>query len=518
MSFYFIRPASWRGIVTALVLIATLGVVLGLMQYATGGQVAYTMDSLTYRDVTLNFVAGHPMQSSNVAALAPQSVPLLNWPPAYPALWALFASAANGKVDEVPSLLNPMLLILTTLTIFWVGKMVTGRSTVAAVVALVNAFTPGNMVVYGHAWSETLFIPLVLLAYAAFWKYRLSREQFIWLALAAVCVGVANWVRYAGVAFFPILGISVLLASGALFWRRTLHAAGAMLLGVALVLPLWLRNWQLTGNVSGSTRGGVPRIERGFEDVAAIVDLAEHSFFSFSMVLRANFEIPLLVAIAVLAVKAFKRHGVQWLRPPEIWLPIVWAFGYLLFLLYARKAQANVDLDLRMVAVAGPFFLFAMLPAVEAAFADRVWNLQKIVLVLLLGLLVNTGLQQAHRTHENYASDGVPRWRATFGFGYRDLRNTSAASRALVEGLANIDPSTVILTDYRAVYLRYLTGGKFYSPHSNDCSDWMRIPASGVLFVGSAELPAWAVDCLKAPSRWRLQRPTGRAAPSMYAD
>jgi 4-amino-4-deoxy-L-arabinose transferase-like glycosyltransferase len=515
---HLLRLVPSRGLPAIAPALAVAAMVLGLMQYAAGGLVAYTMDSLTYRDVVVNFAAGHPMQSSNVATPVPESVPLLNWPPAYPALWALAMSVGHADIDDVPSLLNPVLLILTTLTIFWVGMMVTGRVSIAAVIALVNAFTPGNMVVYGHAWSETLFIPLLLMAYAAFWKYRISGQEFIWLAAAAVCVGIANWVRYAGVAFLPILGVSVLLASGAASWRRVLHAAGSMLLGVVLVLPLWLRNWQLAGNISGSTRGGVSRMERGLEDVAAIIDLVEHSFFAFSMVLRANLEIPILVAVAILGMKAFRRRGFQWLRPPEVWLPIVWAMGYLLFLLYARKAQADVDLDLRMLAVAGPFLLFALIPATDTAFADRFWDLKKIVIVMLLGLLINTGLQQAHRTHENYASDGVPRWRATFGLGYRDVRNTSTVSRALRDDLANIDPSTLILTDYRAVHLRYLTGGKVYSPPGNDCSDWKGAPAGGVLFIGSAELPAWAIDCLKAPSQWRLQRPTGRAAPSMQAD
>jgi 4-amino-4-deoxy-L-arabinose transferase-like glycosyltransferase len=520
MVFSRARFSSPRSVMLTVALaVMTAATVIGLMQYAIGGRVAYTMDSLTYRDAALNFIAGHPMQSSNVMSQSPVLLPLLNWPPAYPALWASVVSLGSVNIDDAPSLLNPVLLVLTTLTIFWICWKVTGNSALACAVAIVNAFTPTSMIVYGHAWSETLFIPLLLLAYAAFWKYRISQERFLWLAAAALFIGIANWVRYAGVAFFPILGFSVLVASGTVFGKRMLHAAGAMLLGVALVFPLWLRNWQLAGNISGSTRGGAPGANRWLEDSATIIDLFEHCFFAFSMVLRANLEIPLLVAVAFVIYKAFHRQGVQWLRPPEIWLPIVWMTGYLLFLLYARRIQTTVDLDLRMIAVAFPFLLLAMTPAANTAFSERSFNFGKILIVLLFSLPINAGLYEALKTHENYATYGVPRWRSAFGLGYRDLRNTSPTSRAIQENLGHIDPHAIILTDYRALYIRYLTGVEAYSPYNDkDCARWMGGLAQKVLYINSRKLPAWAIDCLNSDSQWRLLRPTGRAAPSMYTD
>ncbi|CAN7550399.1 hypothetical protein [Polaromonas sp. LjRoot131] len=495
-----------------------LSTALALMHYATGGKVAYTMDSLTYRDAALQFAAGHPMQSSNVSAQAPELRPLLNWPPAYPALWASALGLANGNVDDVPSLLSPALLVLTTLVIFWIGWRSTGNPVVAGVMAAVNAFTPTNMIIFGHAWSETLFMPLVLLAYAALWKYRMSGEKFIWLVAAAVLAGSTNWVRYAGVVFLPLLGFSVLAASNSALGKRILHATGAMLLGAAVALPLWFRNWQLAGNISGSARGGMPKTSRWLEDLAIMVDLFEHSFFAFSMVLRANLEIPILIAAAFVACKAFRRSGVQWLRPPEVWLPLVWLAGYLLFLLYARRIQTTVDLDLRMVGVVFPFLLLAMAPAVSTAFSDRALNTRKILMALLLGLLVYAGLDQAGRVHANYASDGIPRWRSAFGLGFRELRDTSPMSRALKESIGSADASTVILTDYRALYIRYLTGARVYTPDGNDCAQWADAPAGGILLVSGAELPAWAVDCLRGKSQWRLLRPSGKAALTMYVD
>lgn len=518
----FALPRFFRGMPPSmrlsLIVLIMLTAVLGLMQYATGGRVAYTMDSLTYRDAALQFLSGHPMQATNVSSLMPELKPLVHWPPAYPALWAAALSLGGGDIDKVSAVLNPILLAITSLSIFWICWMVTGRAVIAGILAVVNAFTPMSMIVYGHAWSETLFISLLLLGYAAFWKYRISNEKIIWLAVAAVLIGSSNWVRYAGVVFLPLLGFSILVASGSAVGKRIAHAAGAMLLGAAVACPLWFRNWQLTGNISGSSRGGVTRVDRFLEDITTIVDLFEHSFFAFSMVLRANLEVPILMAVAFVAYKAFRRSGTQWLRPPEIWLPLVWLAGYLLFLLYARKVQVTVDLDLRMLAVGFPFLLLAMAPAVGAAFSDRALDTRKILMALLLGLLVYAGLDQAGRVHANYASDGIPRWRSTFGLGFRELRDTSPTSRAIKESIGPAEASTVILTDYRALYIRYLTGAKAYSPEGSDCAQWANIPGPGILFIGSKELPAWVADCLKEKPQWRLLRPGGKAAPSIYAN
>lgn len=475
------------------------------MQYATGGRVAYTTDSLYYRDAALNFIDGHPMQSTNVTTHAPERQPLVGWPPAYAALWATVASLGIADIDEVPSLLNPVLLAITTLSIFWVCWIVTGRTIIACVVASVSAFVPPSMIIYGHAWSETLFIPMVILAYAAFWKYQISGEKLFWLAVAAILIGAANWVRYAGVVFLPILGFSVLAASGAVFGKRVLHAAGAMLLGIALAFPLWLRNWQLAGNIFGSSRGGAASPDRWLQDTAKIIDLFEHSLFGFNYALLANLEIPLTLAVIFAVFQAFRRLGAQWLRRPEIWLPAFWLAGYLLFLIYARMIQKGIDLDLRMLALAFPFLFFAVTPAVNAAWSCRLSDIRKILAIILLGLLIHSGISEADRVHKNYVDAGEPGWRAEFALLFLDLRNTSSISRALQERIGAVHASTVILTDYRALHIRYLTGARVYSPNSGkDCADWAGSREEGLILTRFSESTPWASECLRANPRWRL--------------
>lgn len=326
-------------LLTCLLALITLAIAQGLMQYATDGRVAYTMDSLSYRDAALNFIAGRPMQSTNVLALSSEHQPFLLWPPGYPALWA-----------------------------------------------------------------------------------------------------------------------------------------------------------------------------------SAILDLFEHSFFAFSMVLRANLEIPIIIAVLYVFVTALRRYGIRWLLGSEIWLPILWLMGYVFLLLYARTIRAGVPMDLRMLAVAFPFLLLALVPTINAAFSERSIKLQKPLVILLLGLLVNSGCFEAYATHENYASAGVPRWRSIFAFGFRDLRNTSPTSHVLLESIGLVQPTSLILTDYRARYIRYLTSARVYQPaNDKDCSRWSDETTERLLLIGSPELPAWAIDCLKISAKWQLLRPSGRASPSIDA-
>ena len=493
---------------------------LGLMYYATGGRVAYTMDSLTYRDAALNFLAGHPMLVTNVGADSPQLVPSLQWPPAYPALWAFAAFVSAAGVDSIPSVLNLALLAFTTLCLYWIGLRVSGRPCVAAIAAVAVAFFPTSAVVFGHAWSETLFIPLLLLCYAAFWEYRRNPERLACLTLAAACVGAANWVRYAGAVFLPLVPLMIVIASPLGFGKRLLHAGGTALMSALVVGPLWWHNWNLTGNISGSQRGGQARHSRVLEDASAMWDLFVQPLFSFSMVLMANLAVPILAVISYLLIRAFRRREFKLARSPETWLPLVWMAAYLVFLLYARTIQQGIDMDLRMMAVAVPFLFLATVPAISASLTGRRFNAAKALLAVLIAMDAYAGYSEGQRIHGNYAQGMAPGWRANFGFGYRDFSRTAPKNIALRESIGSVEPSTVVLTDYRALYIRYLTGARAYAIPitENSCAPWMTSQAHGLILIGEKESLAWAEQCLKMNSGWRIVIPSGAAAKSDQAN
>jgi hypothetical protein len=499
-----IRAATGQGMGMVAALIAALGAGWLLMWFASAGQVAYTIDTLYYRDAALNFMADHPIQTTNVDTPSPEFTPLLVWPPGYPALWALVAKLGSLDIDSVPSLLNPILLGITTLAVFWIAWMVSRRLCVAFLIAAVNACVPTSLLIYGHAWSETLFVPLLLLAYAAFWKYRTQDEKFLWLALAAASIGFANLVRYAGMPFIPLLGISVMATSSAAFSRRFMHAAGAIMLSVAFVFPLWLRNWMISGNISGGTRGGMPKSFRWLNDLSTLSDLLEHILFSFDYGLRATLEIPLSMAMVATLVWAIRRGSFSRIRAPEIWLPFFWAASYLLYMILARTIQILVPMDLRILAVAFPFFVLAAIPLVDKALFRPLLP-TSLLAIAVLGLLIHSGLSEAGRVHANYASLGQPNWRSDYAFVFMDMRKTSHLALGLREKIGPIPPSMLVLTDIRAMYIRYLTGARAYEPYPmHVCPAWAAPEENGVLLFRSEPMPAWADDCRKLHPHWRV--------------
>jgi uncharacterized membrane protein len=494
-------PHLRRALAVAASLLVTLTIVFALMQFATNGQTAYTIDSLYYRDAAQNFLAGYPMQTTNVVVPIPAREPLLHWPPGYPALWAWGEALGAGDFDHVPALFNPVLLGATTLALFCIAWQVSGSLIAASVIAAVNAFEPSSMVIFGHAWSETLFIPLLLFAYAAIWRFGTS-QKFSWLVVAALCIGAANLTRYVGIVFLPILGCSVLALSGAAPGRRIAYAMGAMLLSAALIFPLWPNYWQLAGNISGFG-GGAPSASHWMQDVENVADLFWHTLFGFDYGLRATGEPLLLVAGTVAIVLALRLHGVGWLRRAEIWLPLGWLAGYLFFMLAMEARMVDVQVDLRYLGVAFPFLILATVPAIRAAIFSRS-ILLKVLMAGALGFQVYSGCSEAERVHENYALTGEPVWRANFAQRFQDLNKTSVLSRDLHALVGNIPADTMILTDFRAMYIRYLTGAPTYAPTGSDCPRWADGRANGLLLIRSRALPDWARDCMKKDARWQL--------------
>lgn len=510
----------------------SLVAVLLLWFYATGGAVAYTMDSLTYRDVALNILDGHPWMATNVIHEAPMYLPMAVWPPGYSSLWALVSFASNLGIDKVPRIMVPTLLGITTASMFYIVMMFTGRPGIASTMAILNAYTPTSMAVFGHAWSETLSLPLSLLSLAALLKYATSittTKQIKWLAITVLFIALANWTRYSAVILLPLVCLTVLLLPRLPLSRRLAHASCAALSGLVCIVPLWFRNFQLTGSISGSDRGGAPRyvVDRLVGDLHSIFEMLEIGFFSFDVLLRANLEVPLLLLSIFLLARVLRTKGFQVLVNPSVWIPLLWAFGILSFLLLARSLQTQLDMDYRMLSMATPFLVLALASPLKAAMPLSSQHLlQGAWVVAVLGLMINTGFSEAQRVHHNHATGRAPAWRANFAIVYRDLSESSRSTRAIKAALAGISATTLILTDYRGLYIRYLTGTKAFQVNSlAECARWASASKSGIFLTGYSD-PAffqlregrWARECGAANPDWKVIQIKGQGSHSMMAD
>jgi hypothetical protein len=510
----------------------SLAITLLLWFYATGGAVAYTMDSLTYRDAALNFLAGRPWMATNVISEAPMYVSMAVWPPGYSSLWAITSFAFGLDIDAVPRILVPILLGITTLCLFWIVMMMIGKPIIAGVMATVHAFTPTSMAVFGHAWSETLALPLCLLSFAALWKYATAPDngsRLRWLAITAFFIVLANWTRYSAVVLLPLMGLAVLLMPRLRLAHRLTHACFASFLSLTCIVPLWLRNFQMTGSISGSDRGGAPRfiVDRLIGDLQSVFQMLEMAVFSFNVLLRANLEVPLILLSIFLLARALRTKGLHILVSQSVWIPLLWALGMLGFLLLARSLQTQLDMDYRMLSMTTPFLVLALASPLQAAIPlSSHRRLQGAWAIAVVGSMIYTGFSEAKRVNHNTEIGRAPAWRASFAIVYRDLSDSSRSTRAIKDALASIPANTLILTDYRGLYIRYLTGTKAFQVNNlAECAHWASANTTGVLLTGYSntafsQLPEhrWAKECGAANPAWKVIQIIGQGSHSMFVD
>ena len=503
-----------------LYLIVVIASLISLMQYATLGNVAYTMDSLTYRDGAENFLAGHPMQVTNTAARAPERLPSLQWPPGYSGLWAGASRILGSDLDRTPAILNQILLMVSAAGLFWICLISSGSGGVAGIATLACMSTPAIMAVFGHAWSEPLYLSLEVLAYALLLKFR-DTQRSTHLLLAVLFVGLANWTRYTGVILLPLLGMTVFLVCRASMKKRMLVALLSMLLASAVVAPLWAHNFIHTGGISGSARGGAAAqgLYRIVEDVDTLMQLLGYSLLSFDMTIRAHLEVPVAAALLYLMISRIREAGIRSVIPIDARLPLLWFSANLAFLLYARVVQKMVDMDFRMISVAMPFLFIFFSSYFKDAQTLRGIRPGRALALVVASIICYTGLSEALRIHANYQANSAPNWRSNFGLAYRDLTRASRATQSLAKELEFIPPKSLLITDYRPLYIRYLTGADAYSAYSEgECVTWVTQSDGGYVLIGKKESMQWAERCTRLNRTWTLYQVTGRGAPSMYSE
>ena len=205
---------------------------VALLPYGPG----VTPDSVHYLSAAENLRRGIGYATSVVPWDGPFPRPLVEWPPLYPL--ALVGVTALGGAVAGPWALNALLLAAGT---WQVARLSEPAPLLGALIFLAS---PAVVMVHGYAWSEPLFLLLVLLSLRA--QERLLAEPGpARLASAAALTGLACLTRYLGVT---------LAVSGALALtgrRRPLQALAYAGLSVT-PLGLWLlRNRSVAGSLAG---------------------------------------------------------------------------------------------------------------------------------------------------------------------------------------------------------------------------------------------------------------------------
>ncbi|MCX6841829.1 MAG: hypothetical protein NTX53_06075 [candidate division WOR-3 bacterium] len=229
------------GVAVAVLALAGAGLVLlSTAKYGAG----LSPDSVGYLDVARNLASGKGF-------VLHTGEPLVTWPPLYPMLLALIGFATRLDPAVFAHLVNAALfalVICVSARLLQTGSQQTTTYSVLGVCAVLFSIPLSR--VYAMAWSECLFIPLVLLYLVFAQRYWDSGGRLSLVAIT-LSTALACLTRYLGVALVPAGVVTIILATGVNFRVRFTRAFAFAALSLA-PLGLWLvRNHQLTGTLMG---------------------------------------------------------------------------------------------------------------------------------------------------------------------------------------------------------------------------------------------------------------------------
>ncbi len=182
---------------------------------------------------------GHQFAYQSGHAAQTKLVPGAFWPPGYPVFLAgvewlfgpsWYATRMAGVVTGGA----------TVLLVGVLGRAIAGRA-IGIVAAVLVAFSPLLIATDGSLMSETLYVPLVLLALLVAHHAR-THAALGWWALLGVVVGIATLTRQDALLLLPcaVIPAAVLTRAGA---RAVVMRAGvAVLVTAAVVAPWIIRN------------------------------------------------------------------------------------------------------------------------------------------------------------------------------------------------------------------------------------------------------------------------------------
>jgi len=222
---------------------------------ATRYGIGVTPDGMIYLDAARHLANGEGYVWTSFCT--GQTAPLVHWPPLYSFL--LSRGARLGvELMLFARVVQALLFAGSTLV---VGRAVLARTRSAgatAVAGLLFATSLGMLEIHTAAWSEPLYLLLVLAA-LGWTTVAIERGGATALVAGAVAAGLAVLTRYVGGALVVSLCLAHLLLGGGAFTRRLFRA---FVCGVVAALPIALfalRNLVLTGHLvdrqPGTTSG-----------------------------------------------------------------------------------------------------------------------------------------------------------------------------------------------------------------------------------------------------------------------
>jgi hypothetical protein len=286
---------------------------------------------------------------------------MTDWPPLYPALLSFLISDRSPETSI--SLFNA--IALSALAIFFTLCIFDNKNYVLSFVCvLILLFHTPIITVYTYAWSETLFLPLLMTAYFFTMQYKKCQDikylSFSILALIASC-----YTRYVGILF--LLPLILMLLSGKEVLRKKIMTSALVCTITLLALaPLYLWIFYFKRS-SMAPREKSP--DDFFTNLATVGDLLGQHLLGISSWYACGVIIVLVMAGMLFFVKKREKNsdianvdylfGIVW--------PLIWAIIYLLILVVLRTWKDFDVLDTRLICPAIIFIVLALAGSIKLA-------------------------------------------------------------------------------------------------------------------------------------------------------
>lgn len=232
---------------------AVLVLSVSLLPYGIG----LSADSTDYIAGAVNLRGGHGYTTPLVPWDSERTLmPITLWPPGY-------SLALAGLLFLIPhyataaAFLNLLLFAASTGLTTWIVHRQTNHRLATLIAGGAMVLSPAMIHVHSHAWSEPLFILLVLIGLVGQERFLQTQQSRFWLG-AALAGSAATLTRYIGVSAL-LAGALVILWTSRGSGRRRIAIVGGYSLLAGLPVLLWLgRNQLLTGTQTGARRPADP--------------------------------------------------------------------------------------------------------------------------------------------------------------------------------------------------------------------------------------------------------------------
>ena len=336
-----IRVTSRSASFVALLLIAIIGVLLVLQ--ATPEGAGLSDDSIAYIAGARSIVSGQGYREAWLAS----DQPVTHFPPAFPALLALFGFLGVDPLHAA-RFVNALLFGLSAGLIGTLAWRMVPSLTAGLVLGGLFILSSDLLQVHAVAMSEPLFIFLSLLS---FWMFDLyfERDQHWWLGACATFVGMAYLTRYAGLALVATFVVALLILHKN--WKQKLVTSAMFVAGtLPWVLGWSIRNKLVAENATNRTFVWHPitadNLHIGLRTVA-------DAFFPVEAWRKAALKNPVIIEALILLI----------LGSVLVWLTVR-AWKYLSEHKHSSKAEGSGNKLKEVISFTTGLYLFAYLASI----------------------------------------------------------------------------------------------------------------------------------------------------------